>query len=207
MKSMHTKEAKEILNDIADRIDKIYTLTAKEREAFEKAKQALEKADSKKPILRMNEKSPVFIEYADGHGECEMQTNNWWRCPECGAVVGERKMLSGKKPHDFRKKMFCEKCGQKLKWDTRFTTEDLTEEQKEAAIELDALRKKFVFTNADRIRSMTDEELAEWMHNIEAFEKNDDYYISMAGDGEQEIYIRDSYGDILEWMKKENEIL
>lgn len=47
MKSMHTKEAKELLNDIADRIDKIYTLTAKEREAFEKAKQALEKADSK----------------------------------------------------------------------------------------------------------------------------------------------------------------
>lgn len=29
MKAMHTKEAKELLNDIADRIDKIYTLLQK----------------------------------------------------------------------------------------------------------------------------------------------------------------------------------
>lgn len=56
MKPMRAKEAKELLNDIADRIDKIYTLTAKEREAFNQAKLALEKADSQKPILRMNEK-------------------------------------------------------------------------------------------------------------------------------------------------------
>lgn len=100
--------------------------------------------------------------------------------------------------------MFCEKCGQKLKWDTGFDIENLSEEQKEAATELFALKKSFVLTNADRIRSMTDEELAEWLHNIQPFEKNDDYYISMAGEGEQEIYIRDSYGDILEWMKTGN---
>ncbi|MBU5481867.1 hypothetical protein [Blautia sp. MSJ-19] len=204
MKPMRAKEAKELLNDIADRIDKIYTLTEKERETFEQAKLALESRSPKKPILRMNEKSPVFIEYADGHGECEIQTNNWWRCPECGTVVGERKILSGRKPRDFRKKVFCEKCGQKLKWDTGFDIENLTEEQKEAATELFTLKKSFVLTNADRIRSMTDEELAEWLHNIQPFEKNDDYYISMAGEGEQEIYIRDSYGDILEWMKTEN---
>lgn len=57
-------------------------------------------------------------------------------------------------------------------------------------------------SNADKIRTMTDEELAEWLHNIEPFEKDEDYYISMAGEGEQEIYIRDSYGDILKWMKQ-----
>ena len=59
-------------------------------------------------------------------------------------------------------------------------------------------------TNADRIRNMTDEELAEWIHNIshdnEAGEPNVCIYDL---DKEEEIVLYDSYGDLLEWLQAE----
>lgn len=59
-------------------------------------------------------------------------------------------------------------------------------------------------TNADRIRNMTDEELAEWIHNIshdnEAEEPNVCIYDL---DKEEEIVLYDSYGDLLEWLQAE----
>lgn len=59
-------------------------------------------------------------------------------------------------------------------------------------------------TNADRIRNMTDEELAEWIHNIshdnEAEEPNVCIYDL---DQEKEIVLYDSYGDLLEWLQAE----
>lgn len=61
-------------------------------------------------------------------------------------------------------------------------------------------------TNADRIRNMSDEELAEWIHNMCDFEKNEEPYKSIYNlDTEQEDEIRDSYGDLLNWLQSEAE--
>lgn len=58
-------------------------------------------------------------------------------------------------------------------------------------------------TNGDRIRSMTDEELAEWMHNMVAFEKDEELMLSIYNlDTEETEEIYDSYGDLLEWLQK-----
>lgn len=61
-------------------------------------------------------------------------------------------------------------------------------------------------TNADRIRNMSDEELAEWIHNMCDFEKNEEPYKSIYNlDTEQEEEIYDSYGDLLKWLQSEAE--
>lgn len=61
-------------------------------------------------------------------------------------------------------------------------------------------------TNADRIRNMSDEELAEWIHNMCEFEKNEEPYKSIYNlDTEKEEEIHDSYGDLLKWLKSEAE--
>ncbi len=59
-------------------------------------------------------------------------------------------------------------------------------------------------TNADRIRTMTDEELAEWLTNMCDFEKNEEPYKSIYNlDTEKEEEIHDSYGDLLKWLQSE----
>ena len=61
-------------------------------------------------------------------------------------------------------------------------------------------------TNADRIRNMADEELAEWLTNMCDFEKNEEPYKSIYNlDTEQEEEIHDSYGDLLKWLQSEAE--
>ena len=67
------------------------------------------------PVLCMNERSVLFVDYADGHGEAKTQVNNWFRCPCCSSIVGERRIVA-KRVVDQRKKPYCEKCGQRLKW-------------------------------------------------------------------------------------------
>lgn len=53
-------------------------------------------------------------------------------------------------------------------------------------------------TNADIIRNMSDEELAEWLTNMCDFEKNEEPYKSIYNlDTEKEEEIHDSYGDLL----------
>lgn len=69
----------------------------------EELREAREKQVPKKPNLSMNEKSGMFVDYADGHGEYKVQTNNWWRCPCCNSVVGQR-VVAHKHVHDQRKK-------------------------------------------------------------------------------------------------------
>ena len=60
--------------------------------------------------------------------------------------------------------------------------------------------------NADRIRNMSDEELAEWIHNMCEFEKDEEPYRSIYNlDTEQEEEIHGSYGDLLEWLQSETE--
>lgn len=61
-------------------------------------------------------------------------------------------------------------------------------------------------TNADRIRNMSDEELAEWIHNMCECEKDEEPYRSIYNlDTEQEEEIHGSYGDLLEWLQSETE--
>lgn len=66
-------------------------------------------------------------------------------------------------------------------------------------------------TNADKIRNMSNEELAEWLHNMTQFFNDDDKdeldpMISIFDlDKECEVEVRDSYGDLLEWLQKEVE--
>ena len=60
--------------------------------------------------------------------------------------------------------------------------------------------------NADRIRNMSDEELADWIHNMCEFEKDEEPYRSIYNlDTEQEEEIHDSYGDLLKWLQSEVE--
>lgn len=60
-------------------------------------------------------------------------------------------------------------------------------------------------TNADRIRNMTDEELAEWLHNICQFENSDHFpMISIYNlDTKCEEEIGDNYKDLIEWLQAE----
>lgn len=61
-------------------------------------------------------------------------------------------------------------------------------------------------TNADRIRNMSDEELADWLHNMCDFEKDEEPYKSIYNlDTEKEEEIHDSYGSLLEWLRSEAE--
>ena len=61
-------------------------------------------------------------------------------------------------------------------------------------------------TNAERIRNMTDDELAEWLTNMCDIEKNEEPYKSIYNSNtRQEEEIHDSYGDLLKWLKSESE--
>lgn len=63
-----------------------------------------------------------------------------------------------------------------------------------------------ITTNADRIRNMSDEELAEWLTNMCDIERHKEPYKSIYNlDTEQEEEIHDSYGDLLKWLQSEVE--
>ena len=60
-------------------------------------------------------------------------------------------------------------------------------------------------TNADRIRNMSDEELAEWLTNMCDIERHEEPYKSIYNlDTEQEEEIHDSYGDLLNWLQSDS---
>lgn len=61
-------------------------------------------------------------------------------------------------------------------------------------------------TNADRIRNMSDEELAEWITNMCDIERHEEPFKSIYNlDTGQEEEIHDSYGDLLKWLQSEAE--
>ena len=61
-------------------------------------------------------------------------------------------------------------------------------------------------TNADRIRNMSDEELAELITNMCDIERHEEQFKSIYNiDTEQEEEIHDSYGDLLKWLQSEAE--
>lgn len=108
----------EIRNECKDKIS--YSTDQETQEykklgTLEEIRDAVKRQHVMKPILHMNEMSGMFVDYADGRGEYKTQTNNWWRCPCCNSIVGERVIIRGKS-HDQRKKRFCNKCGQHIDW-------------------------------------------------------------------------------------------
>lgn len=62
-------------------------------------------------------------------------------------------------------------------------------------------------TNGDRIRNMSDEELAEWLTNMtDDFGDDEELYKFIYNlDTEKVEEIHDSYGDLLEWLQSEAE--
>jgi len=61
-------------------------------------------------------------------------------------------------------------------------------------------------TNADKIRNMSNEELADWLNNMCNFEKDEEPYKSIYNlETEKEEEIHDSYGDLLIWLQSEAE--
>ena len=62
-------------------------------------------------------------------------------------------------------------------------------------------------TNADKIRELSDEELAEWLTNMtDDFGDDEELYKSIYNlDTEKVEEIRDSYGDLLKWIQSEAE--
>ena len=60
-------------------------------------------------------------------------------------------------------------------------------------------------TNAEWIRSMSDEELATWLHNICAFVSlyDEEPYLSVIDNKGNDTEIQDAFGDILHWLGKE----
>lgn len=67
--------------------------------------EALKKSVAMPPVLYMNERSVLFVDYADGHGEAKTQVNNWFRCPCCSSIVGERRIVV-KRVVDQRKNIY-----------------------------------------------------------------------------------------------------
>ena len=59
-------------------------------------------------------------------------------------------------------------------------------------------------TNADKIRAMTDEELADMLHNIGSYVENGEPLIDIYI-GEKKSTVDDSFGFILEWLQSEAE--
>lgn len=59
-------------------------------------------------------------------------------------------------------------------------------------------------TNAEWIRSMSDEELATWLHNICAFvsSDNEEPYLSVLDSKGNEAEIYDSCGNIVNWLRE-----
>lgn len=60
-------------------------------------------------------------------------------------------------------------------------------------------------TNADKIRSMADDELAEFLHNIHDYFEEGEPLLSLSIGNGDDIVIGDSYGDIKEWLEREVE--
>lgn len=75
-----------------------------------------------------------------------------------------------------------------------------------ADVTMEITSSKFTTTNADRIRNMSDEELAEWLTNMCDIERHGEPFKSIYNLGtEQEEEIHDSYGDLLNWLQSEAE--
>lgn len=83
---------------------------------FKSLLEARGKQSRKKPILKGSVKRIVAIDYKNGKGEMKTTDVEFWRCPYCDAVVGERVLVFAK-PIDQSKKKYCENCGHRIDWE------------------------------------------------------------------------------------------
>ena len=67
------------------------------------------------PVVKMNAKSLVFIDYEDGHGECKEKTEDIYCCPSCLEKLTKLMVIAGTNVPSHRPR-YCEKCGQKIDW-------------------------------------------------------------------------------------------
>lgn len=84
-------------------------------EDFKLIQTAMEKQTPKDPILQRHVKTVQAVDRIDGTGELQEKEGNYWCCACCGFIVGERKTFLNHNV-DFRKKNFCDNCGQKINW-------------------------------------------------------------------------------------------
>ena len=87
----------------------------KDIEAIAIGKTAILKQIGLTPVVKMNEKSIVFIEYEDGHGESKEKTEDIYCCPRCLEKLTNLLIITGKQVPS-HKVRYCEKCGQKIDW-------------------------------------------------------------------------------------------
>lgn len=81
--------------------------------------------------------------------------------------------------------------------------EDETDVKDKSNIEFN-YRTENLMENGDWIRSMNDEELAVWLHNLAQFEseKDEEWWVSMINKQNRLVEIHDSYGDWKSWLSK-----
>ena len=87
----------------------------KDIEALAIGKAATMKQIGLTPVVKMNAKSLVFIDYEDGHGECKEKTEDIYCCPSCLQKLTKLMVIAGTNVPSHRPR-YCEKCGQKIDW-------------------------------------------------------------------------------------------
>lgn len=102
--------------DVLQKFMCIYDLFNTDKIAIHLGVEALKKREPKKPNL-IHDVSLMHINRGNKPHEWKQIENDYWHYPECNAIVGERVMLcNGKRYHDQRLEMFCNKCGQAIDW-------------------------------------------------------------------------------------------
>ena len=71
---------------------------------------------AEKPVWKETP-SVVHTDYADGSAETKTVKHAAWRCPVCGWFLGEQGDVFGRK-HNQMKKNFCDRCGQRIDWES-----------------------------------------------------------------------------------------
>ena len=71
-------------------------------------------------------------------------------------------------------------------------------------VTLEVKTSKYDYTNADRIRAMSDEELADLLHNIGSYVEDEEPLIDIYI-GESKTTLDDGFGFILEWLQSKAE--
>ena len=79
--------------------------------------EARSSADKAEPPVWKVKQSVVHTDYADGSADIRTIKRAAWCCPVCDWFVGEQVEAFGRK-HNQMKKNFCDRCGQKIDWES-----------------------------------------------------------------------------------------
>lgn len=149
-------------------------------------------------------------------------------CTDCGAVIDPFEALVTLCSYEDRFTEYQEKALKKVKVYSEMADKEFRRRIKNAAfknmdspqckkiinpVEITNYANKRIYdelrggeTNADKIRNMSDKELADWLLNMCNFTKDDEPYMSIYNlETEKEEEIHDSYGDLLKWLQSEAE--